>query len=87
VGGRGGDEALQRAVADGAFLFVRSAEALDFLELMTTIFAAIFVKGHLFLWGFRCSSYFNGSSTIEDTGRTEDGGSPSAQGTYKFPTA
>jgi hypothetical protein len=52
VGGGGRDQALDRAVADGAFFLVGSAEALDFLELMATVFAAIFVKGHLFLWGF-----------------------------------
>jgi hypothetical protein len=63
VGGRGGDEALDRTVADGAFFFIRSAEALNFLELMTAVFAAVFVKGHWFLWGFGCSVYFNGSET------------------------
>jgi hypothetical protein len=50
VGGGGRYQALDRAVADGAFLLVRSAEALDSLELMGAIFAAVFVKGHLFLW-------------------------------------
>jgi hypothetical protein len=33
-------------VAHGAFFFVRGAEALDLLELMTAVFAAVFVKGH-----------------------------------------
>jgi len=61
VGGRGGDEALDGSVADGAFLFVRGAEALEFLKLMTAGFAAVFVKGHWFLWGPGCSFYFNGS--------------------------
>jgi hypothetical protein len=51
VGGRGGDEALDRAVADWAFFLIRGAEALNLLKLMAAIFAAVFVKGHWFLWG------------------------------------
>jgi hypothetical protein len=44
--GRSGDEPLYRTVTNGAFFLVRSAEALEFLELVSTIFAAVFVKRH-----------------------------------------
>jgi hypothetical protein len=37
-------------MAHRALLLIGSAEALNLLKLMTTIFAAIFVKGHG--WGF-----------------------------------
>jgi hypothetical protein len=62
VGGGGRDQALNRAVADRTFFFVRSAEALDFLKLVAAGFAAVFVKGHWFLWGFDAISILAGDS-------------------------
>src|SRR5690242_10213267 len=47
-GGRG-DESLYLALAGGAFLLVRSAEALNLLKLMSALFAAILVERHGFL--------------------------------------
>ena len=79
MGGGGRDQALDRAVADGAFFLVRGAEALDFLKLMAAIFAAVFVKGHWFLWGFDACSILTVHSPQRTQGHRGRKGKPVPQ--------